>query len=293
MASRTDLPRPGQIDFPGFEIERGDTLVDVGCGDGTVCAFAGHLGADVIGLDIDPDCLALADLAMRGVPARSWRGILSDCDPIPLPDASASVVVCTEVLEHVADPSRLAAELARIGKPGARYLISVPHPVSESIMALVAPGWYWEPPYHRRVFECAQLEALLAGAGLEVRGRGASGVYWSLWWAFRMAVGDAKPYAPTPDAPLLKHWEETWKALMAVPGGNHIAESLDRLVPKSQILLARKAPAAMPLGSFGGPIRFRSRWRRSLRDGLVRMGSYEFRWAVRRAAARHPGEPAS
>jgi hypothetical protein len=80
---------------------------------------------------------------------------------------------------------------------------------------------------------------------------------------------------------------------MAVPGGNHIAESLDRLVPKSQILLARKAPAAMPLGSFGGPIRFRSRWRRSLRDGLVRMGSYEFRWAVRRAAARHPGEPAS
>ena len=89
MASRTDLPRPGPIDFPGFEIEPGDTLVDVGCGDGTVCAFAGHLGADVVGLDIRsaaeperrllyiPGCAALPDdllSRIAGVPLLLFDG---------------------------------------------------------------------------------------------------------------------------------------------------------------------------------------------------------------------------
>lgn len=276
-------PLPGQISFPGFDIGSGDTLVDVGCGDGTVCAYAGSQGAEVIGLDIDPDCLQLAEQAMKGLPARSWRGILSDCDPIPLPDAVASVVVCTEVLEHVADPVRLAAELVRIGQPGARYLIAVPHPVSESIMHRVAPGWYWKPPYHRRIFELGQLDALLAGAGLTVDSQTSSGCYWSLWWAFRMALGNAKPYATTPDSPLLHHWEATWAALEAAPGGPQIGEMLDQLIPKSQTILARKTGKPSPLGNL---VPFKPRWKRRLRDGQIRIGKFELRWAVRRTTPR-------
>src|SRR4051812_8436015 len=139
------VERPVQIAMPGFEIGAGDTVVDVGCGDGACCRYAGSLGADVIGIDVEPTLVEQAGEAMRGVPARSWRGIVSTCDPIPLPDATASVVICTEVLEHVESPARLAAELARIGKPGARYLISVPDPASEALMREVAPAWYWRP----------------------------------------------------------------------------------------------------------------------------------------------------
>ena len=71
----------------------------------------------MIGLDVEPSLIAEADKAMSDIPARSWRGIVSDCDPIPLPDGIASVVLCTEVLEHVPDPARLAAELGGSAVP--------------------------------------------------------------------------------------------------------------------------------------------------------------------------------
>src|SRR4051794_26788410 len=87
------LPVPLQIDVPGLEIGPEDTVVDVGCGDGAVCASAARLGAAVIGLDVDEVAVARANERMSGVPARSWRAIHSECDPIPLPDATASVVV--------------------------------------------------------------------------------------------------------------------------------------------------------------------------------------------------------
>ncbi|MEO6807731.1 MAG: class I SAM-dependent methyltransferase, partial [Isosphaeraceae bacterium] len=238
--AQCQTPRPFQVDFPGFEVTAADTVVDVGCGDGCVCAYAGHQGADVIGIDIDPDCLALADEAMRGVPARSWRGILSDCEPIPLADASASVIVATEVIEHVDDPARLLAELSRIGKPGARYLLSVPDPASEALMWAVAPRWYWEKPYHRHVFEHDRFDDLVRGAGLEIVDREPAGFFWSLWWTFRMALGNVQPYQPTPDSDLLKGWEATWAALREASESDRLSRVFDRLIPKSQVVIARK-----------------------------------------------------
>ncbi len=269
--------RPIQIDFPGLEIGPSDTVVDVGCGDGSVCVYAGDQGAKVIGLDIDPDCIALSDAAMVGVPARSWKSILSDCDPIPLPDAVATVVVCTEVLEHVDDPVRLTAELERIGRPGARYVIAVPDPASESLMREVAPDWYWKPPYHRRVFEHAQLEALLRQSGLRVDARYQGGSYWSLWWAFRMASGATEPYAPTPDSELLRHWESLWNTLADSTEGNRLAKALDRLVPKSQIVIATKPGGIL---NFSRGMRYRLQ---RLKEGAVQIAGLEFRWSLRRA----------
>lgn len=279
--AREPDPVPLQIDVPGLEIGPGDTVLDVGCGDGTVCAYAGRRGAAVIGVDVDPEAVKIADEVMRGVPARSWRALVSDCDPIPLPDATADVVIATEVLEHVDDPPRFLAELARVGKPGARYVISVPDPASESVMRAVAPKWYWEKPFHRHVYQHETLNALIGAAGLTVVERASRGFHQSLWWAFRMALG-AKVGEPTPDHPVLKHWDAAWSALAKTPGGPRAAEALDRLIPKSQLVLAWK-PGGAPASSFGGPIGSRSRWKRRLRDGGLRVGGFDVRWSVRRA----------
>src|SRR5262245_25652984 len=93
----------------GFEICSDDTVVDVGCFEGKACEFAGKLGADVIGIDIDERGIAAADERMAKVPARSYRGIVSDCNPIPLDNETASAIICTEVLEHVDDPAPFLA----------------------------------------------------------------------------------------------------------------------------------------------------------------------------------------
>jgi hypothetical protein len=196
-------------------------------------------------------------------------------------DATATVVIATEVLEHVDEPERFLAELVRIGRPGARYVISVPHPASESVMREVAPGWYWRRPYHVHVYEPAVLDGLIRGAGLEIEARAVRGFYQSVWWAFRMALG-AKIAEPVPDHPLLKHWDAAWLALGTTPGGARAAEALDRLIPKSQLVLARKPGGAAAASSFGGPVSMRSRWKRRVRDGAVRLGWFDVRWSVRR-----------
>ena len=53
--------------------------------------------------------------------------IVADIQHCPvIPDNTYDVVVCTQVLEHVANPFLAAAELFRILKPGGRLLLTVP-----------------------------------------------------------------------------------------------------------------------------------------------------------------------
>jgi len=304
MKTDPSLIRPIQIDFPGLEIDASDTVVDVGCGDGVVCVYAGHRGADVIGLDIEPELIERAEKAMAGVPARSYRGIVGDADPIPLPDGLATVVICTEVLEHVDDPSRILAELVRIGKPGARYLISVPDPASESVMRDLAPAWYFEKPIHIRVFEHAALDRYCRDAGLEIDARHATGFYFSMYWVLRMAIGMEHKYADAPAHPAFVQLDGVFNTLLASPKGHDALRTLDRLIPKSQVLIARKPGAAKasasgsearssrtlagkfltahePARAGRGPIG--RAIVAALRDGSIELAGLNLRWSVRRS----------
>lgn len=51
---------------------------------------------------------------------------VSDIATLPVEDASFDVVLCTEVLEHVPEPIRTVAELARILRPGGRLILTAP-----------------------------------------------------------------------------------------------------------------------------------------------------------------------
>jgi SAM-dependent methyltransferase len=46
--------------------------------------------------------------------------------PWPVADASADLILCTEVLEHVLDPSMLLSEMQRCLRPGGRLVMTVP-----------------------------------------------------------------------------------------------------------------------------------------------------------------------
>ena len=53
--------------------------------------------------------------------------IVADIQRCPaIPDNTYDVIICTQVLEHVANPFLAAAELFRILKPGGRLLLTVP-----------------------------------------------------------------------------------------------------------------------------------------------------------------------
>lgn len=52
--------------------------------------------------------------------------IQAPADAIPVEDESFDAVLLTQVLEHVPEPARVLAELARIARPGGRIFLTVP-----------------------------------------------------------------------------------------------------------------------------------------------------------------------
>lgn len=221
----------------GFAIHADDTVLDVGCGDGPFVSFCAQQGAEVIFADIDAVKVAAVAEMLKGSPARAVTPLVSDANPLPLPDARASKVIAMEVLEHVDDPAQFMRELVRVGKPGAQYLITVPDPVGEGIQKHLAPDEYFQKPNHIRVFQREEFEKLVTDAGLIIEHRVHYGFYWSIWWFFFWAC---KQDLSPPWHPLLENWSKTWATLLAMPDGPRIKKVLDDSMPKSQALIARK-----------------------------------------------------
>ena len=101
----------------------GSAVVDVGCGTGTLAIALAADGAEVIGVDGDPEVLALAH-AKPGAEAVQWRKGLATA--LPLPGASADRVVTSLLLHHLdAGAKRTAlAEALRVLRPGGRLHVA-------------------------------------------------------------------------------------------------------------------------------------------------------------------------
>jgi SAM-dependent methyltransferase len=235
--------------FTGFPIAADDVVLDVGCGLGANATFCGMRGAEVIFADIDPAMVAATERSLRATKARALTPIVGAADPLPLADGVASKIISTEVIEHVEDPARFLGELVRVGRPGARYLLTVPDPLQERLQRQVAPAAFFERPDparptiaglcggHLRVIERDEFERLVVQAGLVVERHEYFGFYWSIWFALFWNCGVD---FSAPDHPLLENWARTWQTLLDMPGGGELKQTLDRFMPKSQLILAYK-----------------------------------------------------
>ncbi len=227
--------------FRGFTVGPRDVVLDAGCGTGGNAAFCAGLGARVILADIDPECLLMSRTRLAGCATQPVEAMVTNCDPIPLSEAIATRIICTEVLEHVADPTRVMAELVRIGRPGALYLLTVPDPGSEQLQRRLAPDIYWQRPNHLRVFERDAFTSLVEGAGLRIEDRSCYGFYQTIWWTM---FWSCKVSLDAPTHPALQHWAQSWEALLGTPEGIAAKQALDDVLPKSQLILARKGISA-------------------------------------------------
>lgn len=218
---------------PGFPIDRNDVFVDIGCGSGGYSRFAAGFASKVIGCDLDAERLALADAHIREAAQCPVQTIVTDGQKLQLDDASADKIVCTEVLEHVDDPSQVMAELVRIGKPGATYLITVPDTLNERLQEMLAPPEYFEKPNHIRIFEREEFRALIESSGLEIQSHSFRGFYLCFEWLIKWFD----------DRQIDLMWAKLWNYLLAHEKGPSTKAALDKYIAKSQAIIARKPMA--------------------------------------------------
>ena len=163
----------------------GDAVLDVldlGGGTGGFAVPLAALGHRVTVVDPSPD--ALAALQRRaGETGADVRAVQGDAAGLldVVAAASADLVLCHGVLEHVDDPAQALAVVATVLRPGgtlsllvaSRYAAVLARAVAgrfdEARAVLADPDGRWGPgdPLPRRFTE-AGLTTLLAGAGLQV-----------------------------------------------------------------------------------------------------------------------------
>lgn len=98
------------------------TILDIGCGPGTITADLAELvpQGKVTGVDAVEAVLerARAHVAGRSNNITNCTFEVADANALPYPDASFDVVFCHQVLQHVQDPVGVLREMRRVGKPG-------------------------------------------------------------------------------------------------------------------------------------------------------------------------------
>jgi 2-polyprenyl-3-methyl-5-hydroxy-6-metoxy-1,4-benzoquinol methylase len=101
---------------------RPQTLLDAGCGEGFVdeILLTAMPELRITGFDVLGDSVKLASM-------RNPRGTFSTGDiyNIEQPDSSFDVVIALEVMEHLHEPDKALAEMARVAKD--YVVLSVPH----------------------------------------------------------------------------------------------------------------------------------------------------------------------
>jgi SAM-dependent methyltransferase len=186
------------VRYEWLGLQRGDLLLDLGCGFGRHAFEAARRGARVVAADMADGELkevrntfdAMVD-AGEVIPAACTGTVQGDATRLPFADASFHRVIASEVMEHIADDSAAAAELARVLKPGGMLAVTVPAEWPERLCWRLSEEYHapFVPGGHLRIYTEDQLRSRLAGAGLKPgKSHRAHALHSPYWW-LRCAVG--------------------------------------------------------------------------------------------------------
>ncbi len=135
-------------------------LLDVGCGAGSLLAAAKRARWDAEGVEVS---LPTAEyLRTNGL-----KVFAGDLHQAGFPTAHFDVVTAGELIEHVADPSSLVREIARVLRPGGIFWATTPHSKGVSARVLKLNASIICPPEHLHLFSRRGLTDLLKRHGFQ------------------------------------------------------------------------------------------------------------------------------
>lgn len=105
-------------------------VLDAGCGYGIYSlTLAQNTHAIIDSIDLTPERIVTLE-RMKSEQPKLMNNIhlqVGSVTNLPFADNSYDLVICSEVIEHVADHAQAAKELLRVAKPGGTLIISVPY----------------------------------------------------------------------------------------------------------------------------------------------------------------------
>lgn len=103
----------------------GETVFDVGCGDGYLLFQLRHRFGKLYGLEYSPHRLEQALLNLSDLPFVPLLGSAEDMREIAT--GSIDCIVSADTIEHIPDVYAAGAEIFRVLKPGGRLVINTPN----------------------------------------------------------------------------------------------------------------------------------------------------------------------
>lgn len=179
-----------------LNLKPGDTLLDLGCGEGrhTLGLYflspLGNLSAqlNLIALDINYHDLNTAknrqgDFPLAADKTASLCFMQGNGLRLPFADSSCEHIICSEVLEHINDYPKMLKEIFRVIKPGGKLCVSVPRAWPEKICWALQKKYHQVEGGHVRIFKSRQLQREIEQLGFKsVAQHGAHAIHVPYWW---------------------------------------------------------------------------------------------------------------
>lgn len=161
-------------------------VLDLGCGNGSLCGLLSSMGLDVTGVEYDR---AGVELAKKNHPAVAFfnMGVQDDPTDILKERGLHDAVVSTEVVEHLYSPHLLPKFAAAVLEPGGHLIVTTPyHGYLKNLLLSLMDHWdihhtaLWHGG-HIKFWSRATLTKLITENGFEVVGFSGVGRVPYLW----------------------------------------------------------------------------------------------------------------
>lgn len=163
-----------------FPINKKETVLNVGCGDGVqALVYKGNF-KKMIGIDINLERLKIADKISKYYKITNWQGIRGNVEKIPL-NEKFDKIIAIDIIEHVLQPKKTAAEIYRLLKDNGEVLITFPamHDKWENIFRFIGRKILrrkskmvykkgWDPDQHQNNYDLKTWIGLVENSGLKL-----------------------------------------------------------------------------------------------------------------------------